>query len=91
MQVVVVYGPPGRALEQYAAMIQSAALDTKVAMMAIPDDVTPDMTEEVRRTLLAGCGPAEAPLLTRVADLVLQLGRERAGTAGVAHAEDQPR
>lgn len=91
MQVVVVYGPPGRALEQYAAMIQSAAPDTKVAMMAIPDDITLDMTEEVRRTLLAGRDPAEAPLLTRVADLALQLGRERAGTAKSAHAEDLAR
>lgn len=91
MHVVVVYGPPGRALEQYAAMIQSAAPDTKVAMMAIPDDVPPDMTEEVRRTLLAGRDPAEAPLLTKVADLALQLGRERAGTAGVAQAKDLSR
>lgn len=91
MHVVVVYGQPGRALEQYAAMIQRSAPDATVAAMAISDAVTPEANNEVRRALLAGRDPAEAQVLARVADLVLQLGTERAVKAGTAQAEEVPR
>lgn len=91
MQVVVVYGPPGRALEQYAALIQQSVPDARVATTGIPDDVTQETTEDVRRALLAGRDPAEAPILAKVADLVLELGLERAGRAGAAQVEDLPR
>lgn len=88
---VVVYGPPGRALEQYAAMIQRSAPDVTVAAVAISGAVTPETKNEVRRALLAGRRPAEAQVLARVADLVLELGIERAAKVEIAQADEAPR
>lgn len=90
MHFVVVYGPPGSALEQYVAMIQRSAPDVTVAAMAISDAVTPEAKNEVRRALLTGRGPVEAQVLARVADLVLELCIERAARAEIAQAEEVP-
>lgn len=90
MHFVVVYGPPGSALEQYVSMIQRSAPDVTVAAMAISDAGTPDTKNELRRTLLTGRDLAEARVLARIADFVLELGIERAAMAEIAQAEEVP-
>lgn len=88
MQIVVVYGPPGRALDQYAAMIKRTTPDVRVATMAVPDGISPTTADQVRQAILTDCDPDLAPVLAKAADLVLQLGMERAARRGTAQAEE---